>query len=385
MFDDPKFIEFGIIRDLKPQTMEFYGTVMTRYCRFTGLTPSELIEEAIAEEEAMVRMINRKIREYFVNHQIQLQSENLSRNYISKSISMIRTFYRHYGIELPYIPPLRRKTHQLITSQDIPTKENIRRAISYANPKYKAMILLMSSSGMGRAEIRSLTYGHLMKAYEPVGLNDLSDMLEVVNILRENKDHIPTWNIKRIKTGMPYFTFSTPETTEALADYLEWNISQEGNPKTPKSPLFSVHGKPMGGHGINDYFQKLNELCGFGTRGRLIFFRSHAMRKYFATTLQKNNVQQLVTDWLLGHVVKGTTNAYFKPDEKALRREYRRIVPELSLEKVKIKELTTKEYDDLLIALRKKDDDYRKLEHRMELMERIMSDNELLKELKKRF
>ena len=40
-------------------------------------------------------------------------------------------------------------------------------------------------------------------------------------MLKEKRTHIPTWQIKRVKTGQNYFTFSSPEFTKHLIEYLE--------------------------------------------------------------------------------------------------------------------------------------------------------------------
>jgi integrase len=41
--------------------------------------------------------------------------------------------------------------------ENLPDRDDIKRALNYATPKYRAIILLMLSSGMGRSEILSLT------------------------------------------------------------------------------------------------------------------------------------------------------------------------------------------------------------------------------------
>ncbi len=45
----------------------------------------------------------------------------------------------------------------------------------------------------------------------------------------------------------------------------------------------------------------------------------------------------LMTRWLLGHTIEGTTNAYFKADLESVREEYIEIVNKLSTSKVEVK------------------------------------------------
>ena len=58
-------------------------------------------------------------------------------------------------------------------------------------------------------------------------------------------------------------------------------------------------------------------------------FHSHAMRKFFATTLLKNHVDSLSVHFLLGHSIDSITDAYMKADPRALKLIYMRVVEQL--------------------------------------------------------
>lgn len=62
--DDPTLIDFLEARDIKEYTKETCIKRLKQYCKLTGKTPSELIEEA--EDEERIRMRNRKIKRYFM-------------------------------------------------------------------------------------------------------------------------------------------------------------------------------------------------------------------------------------------------------------------------------------------------------------------------------
>jgi len=50
---------------------------------------------------------------------------------------------------------------------------------------------------------------------EPYNVPDLRNGLST-------REHIiPTWHVERVKTGEPYFTFSSPESIEAILNYLK--------------------------------------------------------------------------------------------------------------------------------------------------------------------
>ncbi|NMC34966.1 MAG: hypothetical protein GYA36_21305, partial [Veillonellaceae bacterium] len=95
-------------------------------------------------------------------------------------------------------------------------------------------------------------------------------------------------------------------------------------------------------------------------------------------------VDQLAVDWMLGHKINPVTEAYFKNDPQTLKAKYIDAYENLTLEKVIIKDATTKQYDDLLEKLKNKEDDYDRLEKRMELVENFLADKGVRKELDKR-
>ncbi len=108
----------------------------------------------------------------------------------------------------------------------IPTKDHIRRALKHANVKYQAIILLMSSSGMGSSDIRHLTIKDYLDSLE-ITKYDLSDEGGLIQLLRENESRIPTWTMRRLKTGMHYETFSSPESVQAINDYIAERIEKK--------------------------------------------------------------------------------------------------------------------------------------------------------------
>lgn len=78
----------------------------------------------------------------------------------------------------------------------------------------------MMSSGMGSREVRTLTLKDYIDAHQ-IRKYDSSNIEDIINKLQEKENEIPTWSIRRIKTGMPYITFSSPEANRAINEYLE--------------------------------------------------------------------------------------------------------------------------------------------------------------------
>jgi len=168
LYEDPLVKSFLQSRNLKEGTEIRYLRALTHYSKFIKMQPADFIQEAEEEEEARLRMRQRKIRQYQLDFKDYLISLDFTNSTIRGIITGLRTFYSEFDIELPKVH-LKRNQHQE-TIDDIPNKNDIRLALEHANFKYKAIILLMLSSGMGASEIISLTYQNF--------LNSISEYLE---------------------------------------------------------------------------------------------------------------------------------------------------------------------------------------------------------------
>lgn len=368
-----KFIEYKGIKD---STQEVYSYILENYCDLIGKTLTELIEEAEEEEDKRIRMKNRKIKNYLIKYRDHLESKNLSYKTIKSNMATVKSVYREFEIELPRIRLKNNEDETLITTDDIIQKEHIIKALKHCNLKYKAIIILMMSSGMGSAEVRHLTFKNFL---DSIDLTDFKsyDIKKLRTEIEKRKDDIATWKIKRLKTGMPYITFSSHESISAIIDYLE---DRKFQIKNENDWLFDTFGKQIKRKTLIDNFIEINDRADLGKLGRQRFFRAHALRKFFASTLESKKVPQLFTDWMIGHTVKAVTGAYFKPNVNALRTEYLRILPNLCIEQVEVKTIESIEYQELKEHYEKdsklKNEKIEAMEKRMELMEKLLTDNE---------
>ncbi|NMO09508.1 tyrosine-type recombinase/integrase [Methanobacterium subterraneum] len=348
--------EFFLAKNIRESTKNHYLIRLRYYCDFIEKTPSQMIEEAEAEEEERLRMRKRKIRKYFLSWLDELQTKGYSRNTISSFFTSVKTFYRFFEIELPNVN-IEIKKDNSKSFEKIPTKEDIKKALNHANIKYKAMILLMSSSGMGSSEIRNLTYGNFLESikeyYKPTK-NEQFDIAQITEVLQEKRTVIPTWKINRFKTGMPYVTFSTPESVEALLVYM--NSRQNKNPfKSLNDWLFVSDGTQMSGHVLATYFRRINDKSGFEKLKHSVFFHTHALRKFFGTTLHKKGIQRLNYDFMMGHKIDQIAEAYIKPNVDSLKREYMICIEDLSIESVKFRRIESGEIKTIVNELNEKD------------------------------
>jgi len=252
-----------------------------------------------------------------------------------------------YEIEIPRIR-LKKDTREE-SREDIPTADDIKFALSQANTKYKAIILLMASSGMGASEIISLSINDFIKSlhdYTQLPSESIVSVDVLVDIIEEKKKDnliiVPTWRITRIKTDMPYVTFSSPESVYAIINYLKTKPTNN-----MEDPLFrGPSNKSVDHKAFFMYFNRLNRKCGFGKPDREAFFRSHALRKYFATTISEE-IPKLKVDRMLGHRVDSQTNSYFKTNLPELKETYIKAIPSISIEKVEVRQMETEDVKKL--------------------------------------
>lgn len=376
--NDPYLTQLIEERDLNPTTAKLYTHTLTKYCKLHQTTPTKLIESAIKEEEKGIRKTQRRIKKHLTTYRKWMQTQNYSPKTIKTNLTIIRSFYNEYEIELPRLRYKNKHEETLTTSKDIPGKEHIQTILKHANLKYTAIIKLMAQSAMGSAEIRNLTNNDLIKSLEipektPIGIGETLQKLEETDIL--------TWKIRRKKTQKPYFTFSGPESINALIDYLEQRYKTEDF--VCDKYLFGKDWKPTAKRSLEGYFIELNDKCGFGFHGRQRFFTSHKLRKYFATTLESSHMPHLMIRWLMGHSIDSVTNAYFKPDIEALKNEYLRVLPNLSIDQIETRTIDSPEVKMLQDQI---DAQNKKIESRDEIIKELVKASNVkdrLNELKK--
>ncbi|MGZ4857853.1 MAG: tyrosine-type recombinase/integrase, partial [Methanobacteriaceae archaeon] len=287
---------------------------------------------------------------------------------ISNYLIYVKAFYSTFEIELPKLPiklnSLPKKNYKEWIS-----KEDIKKALKYSNQKYKAIILLMGSSGMGSSEIRNLTFKDFLKSLEEYIRISLKEPYKVENIrnsLPINQNIIPTWHIQRVKTGEYYYTFSSPESLEAILNYIEYREAKDKPIIGLDEPLFIGRrpGDLLNKYTMTSAFQKINDDAGFETLGNKRYFTSHELRRFFSLQSFRAGLRERDVKWLRGQKPRNMMNRYVKPDPQNLKIEYmEKALPCLSMENVKIRELEEdiyrrlrdleKENQDLKIALRK--------------------------------
>ena len=307
MISDYLFLGFCTNRNIKDSTIKSYRSAILKYESFHKMAMDDLIGEAIKEDESLIPLKNRCIKRRLLDFRAFLLDSDLSISTVRTYFSRIKTFYRHFEIELPYLNDIRRDGEYLSSYDDLPTKSDIRRACDISSLDFIAVILFISSSGCAKAETLSLTVGDFIKATEDY--HDGGSIDDVLECLENRKDVVPTFYLKRIKTNKFYHTFCSPEASHHIVKYLRSRDKLSLDDKvfdfTDASLIYN--------------FKKVNDSLDMGFVGRYRFFRAHSLRKYHASNigLSKDHI-----DELQGRAKTKVHEAYIKTNPKRLKEIY---------------------------------------------------------------
>ena len=297
------FLGFCTNRNIKDSTIKSYRSAILKYESFHERPMDDLIDEAIIDEESAVPLKNRRIKKRLLDFRAFLLDSDLSIGTVRTYLSRIKTFYRHFEVELPYLNDISLDEEYLSSYGDLPSKKDIWRACEISSIAFRAVILFISSSGCAKAETLSLTVGDFIKATE-----DYHDG-GILHSLENRRDVVPTFYLKRIKTNKFYHTFCSPEASHCIVEYL---LSREN--LTLEDKLFDFTDSSLIYH-----FKKVNDKLNMGFVGRYRFFRSHALRKYHASNI---GLSADYIDALQGRARTKVHEAYIKTNPKKLKEIY---------------------------------------------------------------
>jgi len=370
--NDAIFQDFILARQIIKKTVDRYITALVHYSNSTQMLPEQFIEEAEDEQDQGIKRRKRKIRKHFIKYIQYLEDQGFSPQTINSYLNNIKAIYNENEVDPPKIYYKSPKDRNPSLDQ-LPTIQDIKTALNQGNSRDKALVLLHLSSGMGAAELRTLKYIDFINALNEYGVTANMAFNEIRKKIRD-ENAVGTWNIRRVKTGMPYITFSTPEANEAILDYIAWRAVENNPIGTKEDYLFVTrNGKPLAQHYHAMIFQRLNDKAGFGRKENNVrLFTSHQLRKLFTTTLFAQGMDKLMVDWMLGHKINDVTEAYFKTKPERLRSEYIKHMDHLTLEQIKIRKVTSGEVKELVRELDAKESRIKELEKKTDLMDVMM-------------
>ncbi len=387
--DEELLEKWFLIRNISSGTEKSYRIAIRDYSQFIGKTPTELKQEAEEEEISGVRLMDRKVTSNLLKYKKKLQNDNKAPGTVNIFFYAIKSFYKSFNIVLPEIKldkgdiGLRKNIGRPLTRKDI------HKLISVASPREKAIIYLMALSGMGQQEARDLTISNLVNAAAQatgIGLENVEDLFKHEEQVLEE---VLTLEITRKKINYRHFTFIPPEATREILAYLKErcygrnkNIRIKQN---SEEPIFvNNYGKKLSRDSIVTNFRRIGQDAGFKKeKGSYAFWRSHSLRKYFISTIINKVGEKTIADYLAGHKISSQDRTYWQANPDDLKAHYMKALPYLSIDEAKIKDVESKEFKSIMADSEKKDEKIAAMEKRMQLLEQILSDSQIQKELNK--
>jgi len=370
ILDDQVFKNFLDHKNIdNKNTIIQYETRIRSYCNFTEKTITELVDEAVEEQDKGVKYSDRKVNKYLQDYIDKLTKKSKSENTIKAYYETIKALYHDNDIELQKIEFTFNKDVQN-PFEELPTKEHIRKALKYCNLRDKAIILLQFSSGLGGAEVRNLTYGQFyiaIKEYITYNKDEIFDIDRIYHQIKNKYDIIGIWDSKRLVTDFDYLTFNSSESNKAIIDYLI-----ERNNKKPitsfDEPLFDANGNKMKEHTLSAIYRRINQKAGLGKRNEnRNFLTSKIPCEMFQRALLECDVEYLAIKLMLGHKIDDIKLAYKNKPEK-LKKEYLKGLKDITLEEIKIV-TTERYYDNVTLELKIEKEERIKLENRIKKLE----------------
>lgn len=271
------------------------------------------VNKYMAEEDDRVPMRDRTIkrdllnfREYLINCD-SITTDKSFGSYFSK----LGSIFRHFGLEIPHLPPVKMQKAYVSNFKELPTHDMIRTACNQSPLVLQAIILFMSSSGSAKAETLSLTVGMFLKGctdyLKQVPSND--NIKECIRELKDNHNIVPLIYLRRIKTDKYYYTCCSPEASYKIIEYLSTLTEVK-----MEDPLFDFSSSLL-----LTRFQEINDKNDWGKVGKYRRFRAHALRKFMASNIGLPRDQ---VDSFQGRSKDMIQEAYFKQDPKELKEIY---------------------------------------------------------------
>jgi len=309
------------------------------YCKWRGLSPRELIEEA---KRVGVKKTEHKLKEFYdwlrTEYVIPEKGgkrkgeRGLAPRSAGRVIEDVRVFYKENDIpignlHLPTPRKLKQNFRKFLSARDVKRMIDVCERL-----RDRAIILCAFQAGLGMKELISLNYG------------DVAEGLE--------KGEVPlTLHLMREKEGIEYYTFLGEDAVDTLRCYIK--LRKKGSrylsPEDIKndSPLFISESNRRRKERVRAYEGGINRamqaaalkagLIDEEEKGRTINTAGiHALRASFSTILRDQGVPADYVEEMLGHKLP-YDGAYMRATVNRLKEAYMKAYPALSIKQVLVK------------------------------------------------
>lgn len=178
-----------------------------------------------------------------------------------------------------------------------------------------------------------------------------------------DQDIIPTFQLRRQKTGQDYITFCSHEACKSINSYLLTRTEILHRSK----PLFKIHERY-----INMVFERLNGYFQLGKVGNYNRLRPHMLRKYHASQLAEAGMNTDHINLLQGRRIPGVAHeSYIRVNPESLKEEYIEALPYLVIEDVNKYKTESQQLREENKELKEREDKLKNILDRLERLEQM--------------
>ena len=323
--NDPAFQRWmGTIT--RKTTKKAYRSWFKCYIEFTGLTPSQLIDESLEDLKRDPRekqdIVLRRLIDFFhwlkTDYQkkpkgkdkTKLEGKGVSDKVAHARVGGVRSFYGTFGVTVRMkgrhsLPRPRVRNKRMIVNA-----EQVKVLINHARtPRDRAIILSHFQGGMDVSTVCILKYGDIQGG------------------LTKN-EHPLKLELYRPKTGVEYFTFLGKDAVKAIRAYIS-DMESRGVTFTFNTPLFlKERGKDEGitTNLIQNMMKIVAHNAGFiddKNNGKAFNpLGPHALRESFGSIMINSGVPDTIVDFWLGHAIGEMGEAYKSVQFDSLKKMY---------------------------------------------------------------
>jgi len=346
-------------------TRYLYKSTFRIFARFTELTASQLIDEAIEDFKRDPRerkdvVLNRLVSFYkylktdYPRHGRgncihEVVGKGVTESSAQMKTNVIRSFYATYDITVKLtkrykMPKAKVENKRIIIKPDEVYK--VKMLVDHARtPRDRAVLLFLFQGGLDVSTLCDLNYGDVA---EGLARNDYPLKIEP----------------QRVKTGVEFYTFIGKDGTDALKAYLADMKSRGVNFNNKMALFIQERGKlRIRTNNVQDMMKELAIRTGFvdGENNGNDFnpLSPHALRESFGSIMTNSGVPDTIVDFWLGHEIGDMARAYKSVQFEDLKKMYLEheplisIAPKTNLEefKSKVKTEVSAEFQPLVNGL----------------------------------
>jgi integrase len=388
---------------VKSGTRDNYRAAFRCYAKYAGLTPGQMIDEAVEDSKKDPRqrrdiLLTRVLGFYaYMKNDYERKSRGSGiHKVLGKGVSdklaimytaAVRSFYATYDLTVRLKGRRRIPKARVTNKRMIVGSEQVKVLVEHArSPRDRALVLVNFQGGLDASTLCSIKYGDIAEG------------------LAKN-EHPLKLELQRPKTGTDFYTFLGHDAIEALRAYIS-DMKQRGVIFTHSMPLF-LQGKSKNGmftQNVQKMMQELAVRSGFiDTQNNGHEFNPlgpHALRESFGSIMTNSGVPDTIVDFWLGHAIGEMAEAYKSVQFESLKQMYlaREKLISISAQKVDVEEIKEKlrsevqeQSKQLQLMVNSLVTENMDLKNRMQQVERKLSDfekhfselNKTLQELEK--